>query len=70
MKTLIRYATLGLAALALPGVAQQPSTAERVAALKATMAADQVGAAIPPVRVLTAVDPMAAGILAVAEGEE
>lgn len=42
MKTLIQYATLGLAALALPAFAQQPSPAERVAALKATMAASQV----------------------------
>ena len=31
-----------LAALALPGFAQQPTTAERVALLKATMAASQV----------------------------
>jgi hypothetical protein len=41
MKTLIRYTTLGLVALALPAFAQQPSAAERAAMLKATMAASQ-----------------------------
>ena len=41
MKTLIRFATLGLVALALPVLAQQPSAAERAAMLKATMTASQ-----------------------------
>jgi len=41
MNKLIRYTTLGLAALALPVFAQQPSAAERAAMLKATMAASQ-----------------------------
>ena len=41
MKTSIRYATLGLAVLALPALAQQPTVAERAAILKATMAASQ-----------------------------
>jgi hypothetical protein len=41
MKTLIRYTTLGLVALALPVFAQQPSATERAAMLKATMAASQ-----------------------------
>lgn len=41
MKTLIRFTTLGLVALALPVLAQQPSAAERAAMLKATMAASQ-----------------------------
>ena len=46
MKQSLKYATksvlpLILAALALPGFAQQPTAAERVALLKATMAASQ-----------------------------
>lgn len=41
MKALIRYAVVGLAALALPAFAQQPTAAERAAMLKATMAASQ-----------------------------
>ena len=41
MKTLIGFTTLGLVALALPVLAQQPSAAERAAMLKATMAASQ-----------------------------
>ena len=42
MKPLIRYTTVGLAALALPVLAQQPTAAERAAMLKATLAASQV----------------------------
>ena len=38
----ISFLTLVLAALALPGLAQQPTAAERAALLKATMAASQV----------------------------
>ncbi|MCW5554561.1 MAG: hypothetical protein KIS67_20675 [Verrucomicrobiae bacterium] len=41
MKTLIRCTALGLVALALPVLAQQPSAAERAAMLKATLAASQ-----------------------------
>lgn len=41
MKTLIRCTTLGLVALALPVLAQQPSAAERATMLKATLAASQ-----------------------------
>jgi hypothetical protein len=38
---MLRYATIGLAALALPTFAQQPTAAERAAMLKATMAASE-----------------------------
>ncbi len=41
MKTLVHYAIIGLAALALPALAQQPSAAERAAMLKASLAASQ-----------------------------
>lgn len=41
MKALICFTILGLVALALPVLAQQPSAAERAAMLKATMAASQ-----------------------------
>lgn len=41
MKSIIHSVILGLAALALPAVAQQPTPAERAAVLKATMAASQ-----------------------------
>lgn len=41
MKSIIRSAIVILAALALPGFAQQPTAAERAAMLKATLAASQ-----------------------------
>jgi len=41
MKRVIRYATIGLAALTLPCFAQQPTAAERAAMLKATLAASE-----------------------------